>query len=321
MSDTQQRLEQLLATEPLAVLSTSHDGAPYASLVAIAALEPGNRPGEQNSAYGLLRPLSRFTTQPDVSPTSPYQNAERIVNDPYCEISFSEKVRIFSSDYLKCCTYISSLQAPGYVFTKKLYSKLIGTSQVLEDFLDFHGAKNSEDWYLYRELCAAVRHLSLGAYCQKHILNRLIFYDIPDTEKFRQQGEATLSFLNDTLRNLAPVIIDESSRLNIAMPEGNFGSEDFPGITMVPIGAEAGGHRGTFAGDWRESLIGTFALVPQVVDAVREQLAFNRKVGNTIGTDSANHGLRITVMRHRIPLVVSQRHVDVALQVDDLITK
>lgn len=41
MSDTQQRLEQLLATEPLAVLSTSHDGAPYASLVAIAALEPG----------------------------------------------------------------------------------------------------------------------------------------------------------------------------------------------------------------------------------------------------------------------------------------
>ena len=153
------------------------------------------------------------------------------MNDPYCEISFSEKVRIFSSDYLKCCTYISSRQAHGYVFTKKLYSKLIGTSQVLEDFLDFHGAKNSEDWYLYRELCAAVRHLSLGAYCQKHILNRLIFYDIPDIEKFRREGETTLSFLNDALRNLAPVIIDESSRLNIAMPEGVFGPEDFPGIT------------------------------------------------------------------------------------------
>jgi phosphotransferase system HPr-like phosphotransfer protein len=118
-----------------------------------------------------------------------------------------------------------------YVFTKKMYAKLIGTSQVLEDFLDFHGAKNSEDWYLYRELCATVRHLSLGVYCQKHILNRLIFYDIPDIEEFREQGEKTLTFLNDALRNLAPVIIDEASRLNIAMPSDSFGQEDFPGIT------------------------------------------------------------------------------------------
>lgn len=151
--------------------------------------------------------------------------------DPYCEISFSDKVRIFSLDYLKCCVYISNRQTPNHVFTKKLYSKLISTSQVLEDFLDFHGAKNSEDWYLYRELCATVRHLSLGAYCQKHISNRLIFYDIPDTEVFRDQGGETLTFLNDALRNLAPVIIDEASRLNIAIPVDAFVSEDFPGIT------------------------------------------------------------------------------------------
>ena len=153
------------------------------------------------------------------------------MNDPYCEISFSEKVKIFSSDYLKCCIYISKQQTPDYVFTKKLYSKLIGTSQVLEDFLDFHGAKNSEDWYLYRELCAAVRHLSLGAYCQKHIQNRLIFYDIPDIEAFREEGEKTLVFLNNLLRNIAPVIIDEASRLNIDMPADSFGPGDFPGIT------------------------------------------------------------------------------------------
>jgi phosphotransferase system HPr-like phosphotransfer protein len=153
------------------------------------------------------------------------------VYDSHCEISFSEKVRIFSLDYLKCCIYISKRQTPNHVFTKKLYSKLISTSQVLEDFLDFHGAKNSEDWYLYREVCAAVRHLSLGAYCQKHILNRLIFYDIPDTDAFREQGEKTLTFLNDALRNLAPVIIDEASRLNVSKPVDSFGSDDFPGIT------------------------------------------------------------------------------------------
>ena len=34
-------------------------------------------------------------------------------------------------------------------------------------------------------------------------------------------------------------------------------------------GAEAGGHRGTFAGRAEDALVGTMALVPQVVDAVR----------------------------------------------------
>jgi hypothetical protein len=72
-------------------------------------------------------------------------------------------------------------------------------------FLDFHGAKNNKTGIIYRELTAAVRHLSLGAYSQKHITNRLVFYDIPDFDEFREQGEKTLDFLNDCLRRLAPV--------------------------------------------------------------------------------------------------------------------
>ena len=38
---------------------------------------------------------------------------------------------------------------------------------------------------------------------------------------------------------------------------------------VVAQGSEAGGHRGTFAGGFAESLVGTMALVPQVVDAVK----------------------------------------------------
>jgi len=38
---------------------------------------------------------------------------------------------------------------------------------------------------------------------------------------------------------------------------------------VIAQGSEAGGHRGTFAGDFEASMIGTIALVPQVVDAVR----------------------------------------------------
>ena len=38
---------------------------------------------------------------------------------------------------------------------------------------------------------------------------------------------------------------------------------------IVTQGSEAGGHRGTFTGDFTSGMVGTIALVPQVVDAVR----------------------------------------------------
>ena len=148
-----------------------------------------------------------------------------------CDISFGEKVRIFSHDYLKSCAYIHSFDEPKHVFTKKLYSQLISTSQVLEDFLDFHGAKNSKDWYFYRELAAAVRHLSLAGYSQKHISNRLVFYELPDTNAFEKEGEATIYFITRSLMKLAPVLLDEARRLNIPVPSEEYVPSDFPGDT------------------------------------------------------------------------------------------
>ena len=152
-----------------------------------------------------------------------------------CDISFSEKVRIFSHDYLKSCIYISNFTSPRYLFTKKLFSELIATSQVLEDFLDFHGAKNNKEWYFYRELTAAVRHLSLGGYSQTHILNRLDFYGLPDTKTFEKEGTSTLYFLRKTLMKLAPVILDEARRLNIPVPDESYDMAEFPGIITGEI--------------------------------------------------------------------------------------
>jgi nitronate monooxygenase len=37
---------------------------------------------------------------------------------------------------------------------------------------------------------------------------------------------------------------------------------------IIAQGAEAGGHRGTFQGDYQQAMVGTLALVPRVVDAV-----------------------------------------------------
>jgi len=144
--------------------------------------------------------------------------------------SFDEKVKIFSYDYLRCCVYISNLEQGSIFFTKKLFSRLIESSQILEDFLDYHGAKNNKNWYYYRELSAAVRHLSIGSYSQKHILNRLVFYDLVNTEDFEREGRATFNFLIKSLMKLAPVILDEARRLNIPVPDDNFDTFEFPGF-------------------------------------------------------------------------------------------
>ena len=148
----------------------------------------------------------------------------------FCEYSFTEKVRFFSYDYLRCCNYVASFDVSRYVFTKKLYSWLISSSQLLEDFLDFHGAKNNKNWYFYREMTAAVRHLSLGCYSQKHISNRLISYGLDDIEDFKSQGYAALDFLAGCLIKIAPVILEEALRLQIPIPQGSFDPADFPGI-------------------------------------------------------------------------------------------
>ena len=147
------------------------------------------------------------------------------------ENSFDNKVRIFSNDYLKCCLYLIHTKDPKNAFTKMLYSKLISTSMLLEDFLDYHGAKNNKDWYFYRELSAAVRHLSLGANFQKHLSNRLLFYDLPDYGDFQKEGEATLDFLTEALVKMAPVIIEEARLRNIQIPEDRFHADDFPSTT------------------------------------------------------------------------------------------
>ena len=149
--------------------------------------------------------------------------------------SFEKKVRIFSHDYLKCCVYISTIDEPKNGFTKKLYSQLISASMLLEDFLDYHGAKNNKDWYFYRELSAAVRHLSLGANFQKHLTNRLAFYDLPEDSEFKKEGEVTLDFLTKTLIKMAPVILEEARLHNIEVPQERFVAADFPSITTQDL--------------------------------------------------------------------------------------
>jgi len=153
------------------------------------------------------------------------------MSDVMGENAFTEKVEVFSHDFLKCCEYLTHFENEHPFFTKKLYSTLVNVSQLLEDLLDIHGAKNNKDWYFYRELAAAVRHLSLAGYSQRHISNRLSFYNLSSIGDFQRDGQNTLAFLNRTLIRMAPVILAEASHLNIPMPQDRFKDVDFMSVS------------------------------------------------------------------------------------------
>lgn len=152
-----------------------------------------------------------------------------------CDISFREKANIFSFEFLKCILLIVKLEDDNYIFTKKLYSKLITTSRILEDFLDFHGAKKNKEWVFYRELSATIRHLALACYSQRHILNRFRFYSFESNqhETFKLEAFDTLKILQESIKLAAPVIIKEARRLNIVIPEKRYDLSYFPGISAI----------------------------------------------------------------------------------------
>jgi phosphotransferase system HPr-like phosphotransfer protein len=144
--------------------------------------------------------------------------------------SFIGKVSIFSHDYLKCNLYITDMRQTELPFTQKFFSTLASASTLLEDFLDYHGAKNNKNWYFFRELTAAMRHIGLASNFQKHISNRLRYYDLPDSSDFQREAEAALQFLKQCLQKMAPVVLNEAQRLNVRLPEDRFQASDFPNI-------------------------------------------------------------------------------------------
>jgi len=155
--------------------------------------------------------------------------------DNSCDVTFKEKANIFSFEYLKCIIFILSFDADEYVFTKKLYSKLVTTSKILEDFLDFHGAKKNKEWVFYRELAATIQHLSSACYSQRHVLNRLMFYSFEDIqqETFKKEASKTLKIIQKSINIAGSAALDEARRLKINVPDTGYDLSFFPGISSI----------------------------------------------------------------------------------------
>ncbi len=157
------------------------------------------------------------------------------MNNYSCDITFKKKANIFSFEYLKCLIFILDSNDEEYIFTKKLYAKLVTTSRILEDFLDFHGAKTNKEWVFYRELAATIQHLSLACYSQRHILNRLMFYSFKNDHQdtFKKEAFDTLKIIQNSIKRAGTEALKEARRLNIEVPHRGYNISFFPGIASM----------------------------------------------------------------------------------------
>jgi phosphotransferase system HPr-like phosphotransfer protein len=161
-----------------------------------------------------------------------YPKDQPFSKDAIDHLSFEEKASLFSQEFLITFVHIQKHAYGHDIFTKKLYSRLISTSHLLEDFLDFHGAKSNKKWYFYRELTATVRHLSLAGCSLRHISNRINQYYIEKPDQFESDCEETHKFITSTIVNLSDVILDEAEKLGLKIPEIQTW-EFFPGLSAT----------------------------------------------------------------------------------------
>ena len=91
---------------------------------------------------------------------------------------FIDLVDSFADELLDICQFFVSQQDEKLPDTERLFARLSYASKLVEDLLDYHGAKNNQLWYKYRELVASILNFSAAAFTMKHIVSRISFYEI-----------------------------------------------------------------------------------------------------------------------------------------------
>jgi phosphotransferase system HPr-like phosphotransfer protein len=130
---------------------------------------------------------------------------------------FFELVDSFTDELLDICQFFVSQHDEKIPDTERLFARLSYASKLVEDLLDYHGAKNNQLWYKYRELVASILNFSAAAFTMKHIVSRISFYDIGADSAFIFTSNLVHRFLINTLTNLCQELIAETKKMGLKL--------------------------------------------------------------------------------------------------------
>jgi len=144
---------------------------------------------------------------------------------------FLKLVNNFSDELLELGQFIVHDSLDQERDTERLYARLMYASKLVEDLLDYHGAKNNLSWYKYRELVASVLNFSSASFTMKHIISRMEFYEIGQELAFLSASYKVHGFLFTSLARLCQELLAEARRLGLNIPPFALKRERFSNLS------------------------------------------------------------------------------------------
>jgi phosphotransferase system HPr-like phosphotransfer protein len=144
---------------------------------------------------------------------------------------FIELVNAFADELLDICQFFVSQYDEKLPDTERLFARLAYASKLVEDLLDYHGAKNNQLWYKYRELVASILNFSAAGFTMKHIVSRISFYEIGAASSFIFASQLVHRFLINTLTNLCQELISETKKLGLKLSPPTLVREQFSNLS------------------------------------------------------------------------------------------
>lgn len=123
----------------------------------------------------------------------------------------------FADELFEICQFFLSRQEEKIPDTERLYARMAYASKLVEDLLDYHGAKNNQRWYYFRELVASILNFSAAAFTMKHIVSRTGFYEVGAEEPFVFASRLVHRFLVNSLLRLSQALLAEASSLQLPL--------------------------------------------------------------------------------------------------------
>ena len=122
------------------------------------------------------------------------------------EEEFLPLVEEAGSQFFETFNSFASLPDKRRDANRKCYSNLIQQAELLESFLDEHGARQNKTWAFFTEYVASIRNLVIAGFFIKHLVDRYPFYNLRDSdeqkETFYENVQVMLDFLNESILNL-----------------------------------------------------------------------------------------------------------------------
>ncbi len=149
----------------------------------------------------------------------------------FSRAEFIELIDAFADELLDICQFFVSQAEYKLPDSERLFARLSYASKLVEDLLDYHGAKNNQLWYKYRELVASILNFSAAAFTMKHIVSRISFYDIGADNAFITASQIVHRFLINTLTNLCQELISETNKLGLKLSPPTLVWEQFSNLS------------------------------------------------------------------------------------------